>query len=285
MKNYYEILGIEKSANADEIKRAYRKLASKHHPDKGGDTAVFQEIQTAYDTLSDPAKKQQYDLGGTGSQQNFDPRNFGFHFGGFGPFGPAQGDPFQDLRDFFGNGAHRAPRKNQDIVISHPVTLFDSLTGKKETIQYRTAAGTATTLDIEIPPAVNFGYRVRYGGYGDDSVQGLPRGDLILDIKMVLPHNYWIEHGNILHTRIEIGVWQAMTGGDHYFTSFDGKQFKIAIPAGTQPTTKFKLRGQGMMVNRTQRGDLCLVAEINIPAVTDSERVSIIDNLSKPNIS
>lgn len=284
MKNYYEILGVGKSAAIDEIKRAYRKLASKHHPDKGGDTARFQEIQLAYDTLSDSAKRQQYDMGGNtpGGNQGFDSRNFNFHFGGFGPFAGGMGnDPFQDLREFFGNGGPRAPRRNQDIVINHPVTLFDSLAGKKETIQFRTAAGTPTTLDIEIPPAVNFGYRVRYAGYGDDSVQGLPRGDLILDIKMILPHNYWIEHGNLLHTRIEITVWQAMMGGDYYFSNFDGKQFKIIVPPGTQPATKFKLRNQGMMLNKMQRGDLCLVAEINIPAVTDDDGVSIINKLKQ----
>ena len=282
MPSYYEILGVEKSATADDIKRAYRKLASKHHPDKGGDTARFQEIQTAYDTLSDTQRRQQYDMMGQAGPQH---QGFGFgpgqfDFSGFQGFGP--GDPFMDLRDFFGRGQQRQQRRNKDIVVQHPISLFDSLTGKKETIQYRTSVGTNTTVEIEIPPAVNFGYRVRYPNHGDDAVPNLPRGDLILDISMVLPHNYWVEHNNLLHTRIEISVWQAIVGGDYYFTNFDGKQFKIKVPAGTQPATKFRLNGQGMMLNKQTRGDMCLVTEINIPAIHDSERVSIINKLSNP---
>ena len=282
MPSYYEILGVEKSATADDIKRAYRKLASKHHPDKGGDTARFQEIQTAYDTLSDPQRRQQYDMMGQAGPQH---QGFGFgpgqfDFSGFQGFGP--GDPFMDLRDFFARGQQRQQRRNKDIVVQHPISLFDSLTGKKETIQYRTSVGTNTTVEIEIPPAVNFGYRVRYPNHGDDAVPNLPRGDLILDISMVLPHNYWVEHNNLLHTRIEISVWQAIVGGDYYFTNFDGKQFKIKVPAGTQPATKFRLNGQGMMLNKQTRGDMCLVTEINIPAIHDSERVSIINKLSNP---
>ena len=282
MPSYYEILGVEKSATADDIKRAYRKLASKHHPDKGGDTARFQEIQTAYDTLSDPQRRQQYDMMGQAGPQH---HGFGFgpgqfDFSGFQGFGP--GDPFMDLRDFFGRGQQRQQRRNKDIVVQHPISLFDSLTGKKETIQYRTSVGTNTTVEIEIPPAVNFGYRVRYPNHGDDAVPNLPHGDLILDISMVLPHNYWVEHNNLLHTRIEISVWQAIVGGDYYFTNFDGKQFKIKVPAGTQPATKFRLNGQGMMLNKQTRGDMCLVTEINIPAIHDSERVSIINKLSNP---
>ena len=282
MPSYYEILGVEKSATADDIKRAYRKLASKHHPDKGGDTARFQEIQTAYDTLSDTQRRQQYDMMGQAGPQH---QGFGFgpgqfDFSGFQGFGP--GDPFMDLRDFFGRGQQRQQRRNKDIVVQHPISLFDSLTGKKETIQYRTSVGTNTTVEIEIPPAVNFGYRVRYPNHGDDAVPNLPRGDLILDVSMVLPHNYWVEHNNLLHTRIEISVWQAIVGGDYYFTNFDGKQFKIKVPAGTQPATKFRLNGQGMMLNKQTRGDMCLVTEINIPAIHDSERVSIINKLSNP---
>jgi DnaJ-class molecular chaperone len=282
MPSYYEILGVEKSATADDIKRAYRKLASKNHPDKGGDTARFQEIQTAYDTLSDPQRRQHYDMMGQAGPQH---QGFGFgpgqfDFSGFQGFGP--GDPFMDLRDFFARGQQRQQRRNKDIVVQHPISLFDSLTGKKETIQYRTSVGTNTTVEIEIPPAVNFGYRVRYPNHGDDAVPNLPRGDLILDISMVLPHNYWVEHNNLLHTRIEISVWQAIVGGDYYFTNFDGKQFKIKVPAGTQPATKFRLNGQGMMLNKQTRGDMCLVTEINIPAIHDSERVSIINKLSNP---
>ena len=281
MPSPYEILGIDKSATADDIKRAYRKLASKHHPDKGGDTAKFQEIQNAYDILSDDTKRKQYDMGGQFGQGT--PHGFGSgHFNFNGPFGPfgGTGDPFEDLREFFQRGGMPPrQRRNQDIAISHPLSLFDSLSGKKETIQFRTAQGTLTTLEIDIPAGVHFGYRVRYAGYGDDSIAGIPRGDLLVDIKLVLPHNYWVEHHNTLHTKLNVDVLTAMVGGKQPFTNFDGKQYEIKIPPGTQPATKFKLRDQGMMLNREKRGDLFIMAEINIPAITDEDQVSIIKSL------
>jgi DnaJ-class molecular chaperone len=281
MKNPYEILGITASASPEEIKKAYRKLASTHHPDKGGDTAKFQEIQTAYDIISDPAKRAQYDTGGyhqtTGQQQS------GWHnFGG--PFSNGFGPQFDDLRDFFshasGGGGGQRVRPNQDIAIDHTITLYDSLHGKKETMQFKTARGTSTTIEIVIPPFATNGLRIRYPEHGDDRYTGVKRGDLVVNIHLVLPPGYWLEHGNLLCKDIDLTVWQAMTGAEYEFNTFDGKVFNIKIPAGTQPGTRFKLAGQGMMISKIKRGDLCLVANIKIPAITQQEKVDIIMSLT-----
>ena len=271
MHNLYETLGIDKSALADDIKKAYRKLASKHHPDKGGDTARFQEIQNAYDILSDTDKRSQYDSGGfqqTNQRSSWKQGNN--PFGGFG-------SEFDDLRDFFAHATgQQRPQRNKDVSIDHSLSLNDSLAGKKETIRYQTTSGKQHIIELNIPAFVASGFRIRYAGQGDDGIIGAPRGDLLVDIKLLLPSGYWVEHGNLLCSKINVSVWQALVGDDYVHSTFDGKTFKIKIPAGTQPGTKFKLSGQGMMISKIKRGDLCLVANVEIPAIIQQGQVDMI---------
>jgi curved DNA-binding protein len=264
--DHYQTLEVTPGASQEEIKKAYRKLATKWHPDKPtGNTDKFQQIQAAYDTLSDPKKRSQYDMMRThGSAQGNPFENFGFQF-----------DQFSDIHNFFKHARAR-PAKNSDMQIALPVSLIDNLNGKKETIQFKTARGTVTNVELDIPQGIAHGYRVRYSGLGDDSKTDLPRGDLIVDVRMMLPPNYWIERGGTLCVKSKISVWAAMTGGVLEFTNFDGKQLNVRIPAGTQHGTKLRLRNQGMIHEKLRR-DLCMILETEIPSITNAADIEVIN--------
>jgi DnaJ-class molecular chaperone len=134
-------------------------------------------------------------------------------------------------------------------------------------------------VELNFPPGIVSGYKIRYAGLGDDGNEELPRGDLIVNISLVLPENHWVERHNLLCTKIKINVWQAMTGHDYLFNNFDGKILNVKIPAGTQPGTKLRLRNQGMLVNKNLRADLCIVIEVDIPKVEDSASIDLIEQL------
>ena len=149
MTDYYQTLGVERNASPDDIKKAYRKLANKHHPDKGGDQAKFKDISVAYDTLGDPQKKAEYDMGGSNPHINMRTGNFqdfadifGFNFGGGG------GHPFNDI---FGQPHRGGMRRNKDLNIQCQVALKDSFVGKQLEANYRLPSGRNQNVVINIP--------------------------------------------------------------------------------------------------------------------------------------
>ena len=176
MANAYETLGVPKGASEDEIKKAYRRLASANHPDKGGDTGKFQEIQSAYETLADPQKRQQHDnpnpFGGQPGHGGFE-----FHFGGGGPE-----DIFQQFfnQGFGGNPFQRQqqPRRNKDLRININVTLAETLTEQRKSVSVMTTKSERFTVDVNIPRGVNNGTTIKYSGLGDNMFETLTRGDL-----------------------------------------------------------------------------------------------------------
>ena len=186
MANAYETLGVPKGASEDEIKKAYRKLASQHHPDKGGDTAKFQEIQTAYETLSDPQKRAQHDNPNPFSSfDNGNGTHFEFHFGNGGndifehifrqgPFGGP--NPF--------NQRHHQPRRNKDLRVLLTVNLSDTLSDQKKTISVQTTKGDRYNVDVQIPRGVSNGTTITYSGMGDNMFETLTRGDLYVIINV-----------------------------------------------------------------------------------------------------
>ena len=282
MANAYETLGVPKGASDDEIKRAYRKLASQHHPDKGGDTIKFQEIQSAYETLSDPQKRQQHDnpspFGGHGFQQG-GPHgsHFEFQFGGGGP---------EDLfTQFFSQGfpgghpfQQRQPRRNKDLRVQLQVTLASTLEQQRKTISVQTTKGDRYNIDVDIPRGVNDGTTIKYSQMGDNMFDTLTRGDLYVIITLQ-PDNRFELHGINVVNNIEIDSIDAMLGCDKIIIGIDNKEYNIKIPQGCQQGTKFGLQGQGLyQMNTNHRGDLIAVIDIKTPNLTP-QQLNILRNI------
>lgn len=275
---YYEILGVTEKATDQEIKRAYRKLASQHHPDKGGDKAKFQEIQSAYDTLSDSNKRQQYDMQRTGG--GF--REFRFHTNGMGH--PNIDEIFRSFgfgEDPFG-GFRQQQRRNKDLRITIPVPLASTLEEQKKTVSVSTTNGERTTVEVTIPRGVTSGTNIRYTGLGDNLFNTIPRGDLYVQINVHNAENF-VVNGIDLYTPVSVNCLLAITGGKVMVTGLDERTFELTIPPGTQAGTRFRLGGQGLYrMNDIVRGDLYAEVVITVPTDLSKEQLELINSLINP---
>lgn len=263
--NPYDTLGVSKLATEEEIKRAYRKLASQHHPDKGGDTARFQEIQSAYDILTDPIKKQNFD---------HPPSSTHFHFN--------FNDPnIESIFQQFGFGAHvfnqgRA-RKNHDIRTTISLNLEDTLHDCRKTIIVQTANQTRT-LEIQIPKGITSGTTIKYPALGDNLFSNLPSGDLYLTVN-INPHDRFQVSGLDIITNLTIDCIQAILGCEQTVIGLNNKIFSIRIPPGCQPNTKFKIAGEGLHAFQHDiKGNLLVQILISIPInLTDFQKNLLIE--------
>lgn len=268
--DYYETLGVSRTASADEIKRAYRKLASQHHPDKGGDKAKFQEIQNAYATLSDDQKRAEYD----------NPAPQGFHFGG-GPAGFEQffnqGHPFGDIFGF----RQPRPQTNRSLQLQTTITLEDAFYGKELLATVRLPSGKEQTVNIKIPPGIHEGTTLRLSGMGDDSIPQLPRGDILLSVH-ITNHAVFRRQGDDLLVEHGISCVDAMVGTTLTVNGIDGKNLETSIPAGIQNDALVGLTGHGMpnFNDPTRRGRLLLKLKLFVPTLSEEQK----DNLRKLNI-
>jgi curved DNA-binding protein len=268
MKDYYQILGLAKGASEDQIKSAYRKLAMKHHPDRGGDPTVFQEVQEAYNTLGDPGKRAEYD--------NPQPQ---FH--GQGPFQGGGVPPgFDDLFRFFGDGfggnpffRHTSMPRNRNINLRATITLEDAFKGKELLVNVNLPSGQDQVLNVKIPPGVQDGVSLRLAGMGDNSIPQAPRGDIIVEVSIV-PHPKFTRQGDDLIQEIRISCIDAIIGKDIVIDTIEGKQFTGSIPAGTQPDAILALTGQGMplMANPSQRGRMLLKINMFVPTLSTQQQ-------------
>lgn len=268
--DYYSTLGVGKNATDDDIKKAYRKLAMKHHPDRGGDEATFKKISEAYDILSDPQKKQIVDLGGDPKNQgggnygnSFNQGPFEFHFGGGVP--PGMEDIFG--RFGFGGGFGRQPmRKNKTLNINIDITLEDVLSGKDINAEITIpGSGKHKMINIAIPAGIEHGQQIRYEGMGDDAIKELRPGDLIVNVN-VRPHSrFRREHSDIVLEK-SVTVWDAIIGSTLDIETLDGKILTINVPQGTKHGTVLSCRGEGLPIMRSRnRGNLLIMIKVDMP--------------------
>ena len=281
MANAYETLGVPKGASEEEIKKAYRRLASAHHPDKGGDTQRFQEIQSAYETLSDPQKRAQHDNPNPfhGFQQG-GPHGSHFEFQFNGGAGPE--DIFQQ---FFSQGfghnpfqRQQQPRRNKDLRINLQITLAETLNDIHKSVSVQTTKGERFTVDVNIPRGVGNGTTIKYSQMGDNFFDSLTRGDLYVIINIIADQRFEL-HGLNLVSNLEINSIEAMTGCDKIIQGIDGREYNIKIPKACQFGTKFGLQGQGLyQMNTDARGDLIVNVTVKTLTLSD-EQLNILRNI------
>lgn len=264
--DYYSVLGVNRDASPDDIKKSYRKLASKHHPDKGGDKAKFQEIQQAYDTLSNPEKRQQYDNPAHNVRFNVNTDNmediFGsmFHQFGFNPF----------------HQGGRQQQRNRDIRINLEIPLHETLVEQTKIINIKTEKGGQENVNITVPRGVDTGTSIKYAGLGDDSNSLLPRGDLYVTIHVMPNPKFMVNGLDVFHPTI-IDSFDAMLGTECEIETLSKKRFSVKIPAGCQPGTKLKIPGEGLYAFRNDiRGNLYVVIQVKTPTDLTEHQLQLI---------
>jgi curved DNA-binding protein len=293
-KDYYAVLGLEKNAGTEQIKKAYRKLALKYHPDKNpGDKQAeerFKEITEAYAVLSDPEKKQQYDqFGETGFHQRFSQEDIfrnvdlGNIFREFGFGGRGGDDIFSQLFGGLGGhqsyGSHTRPRpvKGKDYLMRLTVPFRQAVLGGERRIDLD-RDGHAEQLQVRIPAGVESGQKLRISGKGGPSPAGGPAGDLLLEINVSADARFRRE-GNDLYTTVKIPFSGACLGTSVTVATLEEAK-RIKLKPGTQSGSKIRLKGFGVPGRPgKQAGDLYAVIEIAVPGELDDKQRKLLEKL------
>ena len=286
MKNYYDVLGVNEQSTSAEITKAYKNLAKKYHPDRGGDESKFKEINEAHETLKDSQKRHDYDTlrkfgGSTGGQHPFFNEDiFGDFFSGFQNGDMDFGSSFNFTRGPGGERIFRQtrsqPRGNRNVQVRMAISIKEAMTKSEKTINYKLPSGREEFATVNVPAGVQHGVTFKYAGMGDDSIKNMPRGDLMV-IMSVLDSDGYTRKGNDLYTDKTIDCFQAIRGFEFNLKTLEDKIIKVKVPAGTQPNTILQVHGQGMPIHKTIgiRGNLYVKIHILIPqlSATDLKRI------------
>ncbi len=301
--DYYKILGIDKNSGADQIKKAYRKMAMKYHPDHAKDDKgaeeKFKKISEAYAVLSDPEKRKQYDtygsadfqqrftqedifrnfdfgdifkeFGFTGSRFGTGDGGFSYSFGGGSPFGSS-----------FGRGRHQqqAAVKGNDLVYEIPLNLREVAGGTTKTVSLQ-HQGAVSNLTVKIPKGMISGKKIRLSGKGEASPYGGPAGDLFIQSKVLNDPVFQSKEYDLIVYR-DIKLTQALLGTQISVPTIDGKELNLKIPPGTRHKTKMRLSGHGLPhMKGSAKGDLYVTIRIDMPKHLSAEQKKLITELAR----
>jgi curved DNA-binding protein len=298
-EDYYKVLGVQKNASEEEIKKAYRKLAMKYHPDhtKGDKSAEekFKKISEAYAVLSDKEKRKEYDtFGSEGFRQRFSQEDIfrGFDFGdifrefGFGGdnfsnvggggrrFSFGTGSPFN-----FGGAQQHSQAKGSDLIYELPLTLREIATGTSKAIAFQ-HQGRSENLTVKIPKGLIAGKKLRLAGKGNPSPYGGPAGDLYIKSKVLNDLVFSSENYDLYIDR-ELKLSEAILGTTVSVPTIDDKQLSLKIPPGTKQGTKMRLSGHGLPdMKNNKKGDLYVRVYVTIPQNLNKEQKKIVDKLA-----
>jgi len=309
-RDYYETLGVSKTASDEEIRSAFRKLARKYHPDVAKDKKTaeekFKEINEAYEVLSDPEKRKKYDqLGANWNQPGGfqPPPDWG---GGAQPGGYYQwsggdgggidfefgGTGFSDFFEaFFGGGRgrsafggfgqrQRTAERGSDVEADIMVTLEEALHGATRQVSLRRAGSKKVeTYQVKIPRGVREGQRIRLAGQGEAGERGGQSGDLFLRVRLARHPDFTVEGADLIH-EVRIAPWQAILGDQLTVPTLEGKA-RLKIPQGTQGGQRFRLRERGLPGVSGSRGDLYVVVQITIPKKLSEREREIWEQLAQ----
>lgn len=297
-KTYYDTLGVKRDATDDDIKKAFRKLAAKYHPDAGGDEAKFKEISEAYNTLSDPQKRKEYDqllmFGGIpGAEYGGSGRGRTYSYGTTSYGGTTGGTDWSEIFDSVRNGygvdfsqifggaaggaraSQARPTKGADLTMSVDVTADEAFRGATRKATYRVpSTGEEQTITIKVPAGATDGGKLRYHGRGEYGTNGGERGDLVITTN-VAEHPLFKRDGADVRMDLPVSVYEACLGTTLDVPTPDGTGVRLKVPAGTQDGKTFRFRELGApnVKRKGTRGDLYVTVRVKVPQMlTKKER-------------
>lgn len=283
--NYYDVLGVKRDATQDEIRKAFRKLAAKYHPDAGGDEEKFKQISEAYTTLSDEKKRKEYDqLLMFGGIPGADMGGDGGYSRGYTTYttgsAPNWSDIFDNIRSgdgafsgfdfssmFGGQGAQPRPQKGQDLRFDLNISAEEAFSGTTRKVTYRMpSTGEEKTITVRVPAGARNGDKLRYRGRGEAGAQGGPRGDLVILVHAA-EHPLWKRDGADVRMELPISMYEAALGAEVDVPTPDGTLVRLKVPAGTQDgkTFRFKDLGAPNTKRKGTRGALYVTVRVKVP--------------------